>query len=45
MKRYRVRKGDCLSSIAKKYGTTLKKLWDYPENIALKEKRKDPNVL
>lgn len=45
MKKYIVRKGDCLSSIAFRNGTLWQKLWDLPENRKLKDLRKDPNVI
>lgn len=42
---YKVLPNDCLSKIAKQHGFTWKKLWDYGPNAALKQKRKDPNIL
>lgn len=42
---YTVQSNDCLSKIAKEYGFTWKKLWDYGPNAGLKAKRKDPNIL
>lgn len=44
-KEHIVKQGDCLSSIAKEYGFLENTLWEYPANGALKEKRKNPNVL
>jgi LysM domain len=40
-----VKSSDCLSKIAKEYGFTWQKLWDYGPNAPLKAKRKDPNIL
>ncbi len=37
--------GECLSSVAHRYGFRWQFLWDHAENAELKEKRKDPNVL
>ena len=37
--------GDCLSSIAKRFGLTWPILWNAPENAGLRAKRKDPNIL
>lgn len=37
--------GDCLSSIAARFGLTWPILWDAPENAGLRQKRKDPNIL
>ena len=45
MKRYVVKRGDCLSLIAHRHGMTWPKLWDLPENAPLREKNRDPNVL
>jgi N-acetylmuramoyl-L-alanine amidase len=43
--KYKIRKGDCLSSIAARYKIPPDKLWQDSGNQALREKRKDPNVL
>lgn len=41
-----VAQGECLSSIAKRYGfQKWKALYDHPSNAELKKKRKNPNVI
>jgi hypothetical protein len=45
MSLHTVAQGDCISSIAKQYGVPWDAVWNHPDNAALKEKRKDPNVL
>lgn len=43
--KYKVKQGDCISSIAEKYGLDPNALWNHPDNRDLKDLRKDPNVL
>jgi len=43
---HKVAQGDCLSSIAKKYGfPDYKVIWDDGANAQLKQKRQNPNIL
>lgn len=43
--RYTARQGDCLSTIARRFGVPWEKIWEHPENAALKRRRGDPDVL
>jgi N-acetylmuramoyl-L-alanine amidase len=46
MAKYRVKQGDCLASIAAKFGfAAWKTIYDHPNNADLKNKRKNPNAL
>jgi N-acetylmuramoyl-L-alanine amidase len=42
---HQVKEGESLASIADQYGFFWDTLWNHPENAALKDSRKDPNVL
>ncbi|HYV46599.1 MAG TPA: LysM peptidoglycan-binding domain-containing protein [Myxococcaceae bacterium] len=43
--RYTVKPGDCLSSIAARFGFGWRTLYDAPDNAELKKKRPNPNVI
>jgi len=45
MAKHKVKQGECISSIADKYGFFPDTLWNHAENAGLKQQRKDPNVL
>ncbi|TVQ62671.1 MAG: peptidoglycan-binding protein [Phycisphaerales bacterium] len=45
MRKWTVTKDDDMSSIADATGFFWSTLWDHPDNAALKDKRKNPNVL
>ena len=45
MKQHTVGPGECLTSIAEKYGFSVDTVWNHGDNASLKEKRKDPNTL
>lgn len=40
-----VQKGDCISSIANRSGHFWKTLWEHPDNAAIRDARKSPNIL
>ncbi len=42
---YEVQQGDCISSISAERGFLPETIWNHANNFALKQKRKDPNVL
>lgn len=45
MPEYAVQPGDCVESIAAEHGFNWRILWESAENTALRQLRKDPNVL
>jgi hypothetical protein len=45
MPSYIVEQGDCISSIAYEFGFLPETVWNHPSNQALKDLRKDPNIL
>jgi hypothetical protein len=45
MAKQKVGSGESTQSIAKKNGYFWRTIWEHPENAALRQKRKDPNVL
>lgn len=44
-RRHEVQAGECVASVARRFGVAWKTLWDHPENARLKALRKDPEVL
>jgi hypothetical protein len=42
---YEVQDGDCVESIAARYGLNWKTIWDHPSNAHVKAKRASPNIL
>ena len=42
---HEVKPGECIATIAAKYGLPWKAVWEAPENATLRKTRKDPNVL
>jgi N-acetylmuramoyl-L-alanine amidase len=45
MPSYVVRQGDCITSIAVRYGYSCDTIWNHPDNAQLKASRKNPNIL
>ncbi|MBU3004262.1 peptidoglycan-binding protein [Paraglaciecola arctica] len=45
MPNHTIATGECLTTVAKKYGLPWTKIWDHGSNAALRSKREDPNIL
>jgi hypothetical protein len=45
MPEHEVEQGDCLSSLASQNGLYWESVWALPQNLALRTKRKNPNIL
>lgn len=45
MPNYTVQQGDCVTNLAGQNGLLWSTLWNHPNNAALRQLRKDPNVL
>ncbi|WP_437585297.1 PGRP and LysM peptidoglycan-binding domain-containing protein [Sorangium sp. So ce1000] len=45
MPAHRVQQGECLSTIAARYGFRWRRVWEHPDNEDLRALRKSPNVL
>lgn len=45
MPNHTISKGECLTTVAQKYGVPWAKIWGHGSNSALRSKRKDPNIL
>jgi N-acetylmuramoyl-L-alanine amidase len=43
--RYTVGQGECIATVARRFGVPWQRIWEHPENAGLKGLRGDPNVL